>query len=233
MKMRVMERDERMLAKLGAARWLTTRQVSLLSYSGVSLEMARRRLRVLRQAGYLFTCQANQMAASLHTLGPAGRQLLCRHGYPDLLRLERRPPKNLEHFLGINDIRIAVERNAVRENLVLSFFFACWELQQQGWEYALIPDGMCQLTWQGSEALLLFEFDRAHESPGYFARTKFQPYAQGLPGLPITRVIVVTETLARLRQLQKYCAQVADTKQFVFLVQEALQRSFSLRELLP
>lgn len=233
MKMRVMPRDERMLAKLGAARWLTTGQVARLSYAGVSLEMARRRLRVLRQAGYVFTHQANHMAEALHTLGPAGRTLLFRHGHPDPLRLEKRPPKNLEHFLGINDIRIAVEQSARREAIPLHFFFSCWELAQQGWEYAIIPDGICQVEGQGGETTLLFEYDRGGEAPSYFARTKFQPYTQGLPGLPFTRVVVIAETAARLRQLQKYCAQVVDERKFAFLLMDTLQRSFSLHAQLP
>ena len=110
--MRVTKRDLEILLALRAARWLSTRQVGELCFSHTSLEMARRRLRLLRSKKHIRSCQSNSMAQALHTLGPAATDLLRSEGSL-AFRLERTPPKNLEHFMGINDIRIALDRGAL------------------------------------------------------------------------------------------------------------------------
>src|SRR5438552_3375371 len=109
MSMRITARDQKLLAKLAAARWLTTRQIAALCFPGVNIEMARRRLRLLRAARYVFSCRTNRMAETLHTLGPEGKEMLIERGWKRTISLARRPPANLQHHLGINEIRIAVE----------------------------------------------------------------------------------------------------------------------------
>ena len=54
------------------ARWLTTTQVAALCFAGLTPEMARRRIRLLREARYIRSVQSNGMAEALHTLGPRG-----------------------------------------------------------------------------------------------------------------------------------------------------------------
>src|SRR5688572_18936292 len=122
--MRLMPRDRELLTRLAGARWLTTRQIAALCFPGVNLEMARRRLRLLRDDGYVFTSQTNQMAEALHSLDVKGKGLVLGSGWKRRLRLERVPPKNLEHFVGINDIRAAVARAARKEEMEVSFFYA-------------------------------------------------------------------------------------------------------------
>src|SRR5439155_15140840 len=159
--MRLSVRDRKLLAKLAAARWLSTRQVAALLFSNVSLEMARRRLRLLVESRYVFSWQHNSMAEALHSLDVKGREFLKEKGWEFAIKLERVPPKNLEHFLGINDIRVAVERSArSSDGLTIGFFYACWVLQQRGWAYALIPDAACHIEHQGSSVTVLFEYDR-------------------------------------------------------------------------
>lgn len=234
MRMRVTERDQKLLAGLAAARWLTTQQVKSLCFPEVTIEMARRRLRLLASESFVHSWRVNRMAEALHSLGANGRRLLVASGWAEEIRLERKPPKNLEHFLGINEIRIAIERSAQSEGIELGFFFAYWELLQQGWAFRIIPDAACQFTCRGKEMTLLFEYDRGEEAPGYIIRTKFKPYAQGLDGFPFSRVLMVVETERRLTQLRKYTEQhlPLDRDKFFFITREVLSRSWSLASLL-
>jgi hypothetical protein len=221
-----------MLSKLAVARWLTTRQISALCFPGVSLEVARRRLRLLGQERFVHTWRINRMAEALHTLGPAGRSLLLTQGQPHPIRLERRPLQNLEHALGINDLRVAVESSARRDGFSIGFFFACWELQEQGWRYRIIPDAACLVERAGSRWIFAFEYDRGQESPEFIVRTKFKTYAQGLDGFPISRVVMVTEAEARATQLHTYARRHVEIERFAFITRERLLRSWSLTDLL-
>src|SRR2546427_1789718 len=222
--MRLTVRDRKLLLKLAAARWLSTRQVAALLFSNVTLEMARRRLRLLVEGQYIFSWQHNSMAEALHSLDAKGREFLKEKGWEYAVKLERVPPKNLEHFLGINDIRVAVERSARSDGLTIGFFYACWELQQRGWAYAVIPDAACHLERQGSSATVLFEYDRGQESPEYVARTKFVPYARGLDGFPVSLIAVVSETPERSEQLRAKVCRDGDAEKFIFMERETLMR---------
>ncbi|MBS1790511.1 MAG: replication-relaxation family protein [Acidobacteria bacterium] len=234
MRTQVTQRDQKLLGILAAARWLTTRQVKALCFPQVTMEMARRRLRILASGGFVHSCRTNRMAEALHSLGHNGRSVLVGRGWIEEIRLERKPPKNIEHFLGINDIRVAVERSAQREEIPLNFFFAYWELLHQGWEFRIIPDAACQFVYQGKELTVLFEYDRGEESPGYIIRTKFKPYAEGLDGLPFSRVLMVVETERRRNQLQQYTAKhlSLDSGMFFFITLEDLNGSWNLTSLI-
>ena len=222
--MRLTVRDRKLLLKLAAARWLSTRQVAALLFSNVTLEMARRRLRLLVEGQYVFSWQHNSMAEALHSLDAKGKEFLKEKGWEYAVKLERVPPKNLEHFIGINDIRVAVERSARSDGLTIGFFYACWELQQRGWAYTVIPDVACHIERGGSSATLLFEYDRGQESPEYVARTKFLPYARGLDGFPVSLIAVVSKTPERSEQLRAKVCRNGDTEKFVFMERETLMR---------
>lgn len=230
--MRLTERDRRLLAKLAAARWLTTRQVAALCFPAGTLEPARRRLRMLGEKRYVFSSQTNHMAAALHSLGPKGRELLVERGWTRPISLERVPPKNLEHFLGVNDIRVAVERSAMRDGMELGFFYASWELQQHGWTHAVIPDAACHLARNGRSATILFEYDRGTETPRYVVQAKLRPYAHGLDGFPFCQVLVVVETDERLEQLREYAASHMEPEKLFFVTLETLTGSWSPSDLL-
>lgn len=225
---RLTARDRRVLAKLAATRWLTTTQIASLCFPGVTVEMARRRLRLLGEERYIVSRQANQMAEALHTVGPQGKELLLTRGWTRPIRLERVPPAHLEHFLGINEIRVAVERSAERDGIELGFFFASWELQQQGWPFPLIPDAACQIEQLAKSALVMVEYDRGEESPDYVARTKFRPYADGLPGFPFSLVLVVVDAEERLAQLRAQAARCQAPGAFSFILLADLKSSWSV-----
>src|SRR2546427_10842145 len=124
--MRLTPRDRKLLLKLAAARWLSTRQVASLLFSNVTLEMARRRLRLLGESRYVFSWQHNSMAEALHSLDAKGKNFLKEKGWRFPMKLERVPPKNLDHFVGINDIRVAGERSAQSDGAAIGFFDAVW-----------------------------------------------------------------------------------------------------------
>lgn len=220
------------MGKLAAARWLTTKQIAALCFSNVTVEMARRRLRLLREKRYIFSCRANQMVEALHSLGPKGREFLIGKGWRRPIRLERMPPKNLEHFLGINDIRVAVERSAKSDSMELGFFFACWELQQQGWKFPIIPDALCQIRCKDKPTTICFEYDRGEEPPEFVAGTKFEGYARGLGSFSISKVIVVVETGKRLKQLQRYAGRQANRELFSFMLRDDLFSGLGLSKCL-
>jgi Replication-relaxation len=230
--MRLMPRDQKVLVKLAAARWLTTSQVAGLCFPAVSIEMARRRLRLLRGARYIRSLRGSQMAESLHTLGVKGKELLIGKGWQKAIPVERRPPRNLEHFLGINAIRVAVERSARRDDIALGFFFASWELQQQGWPHAVIPDAACHLARRAKTATVLFEYDRGEESAEYVARVKFRRYVHGLDGFPFSQVLVVGDSGRRLQELGKRASRFGRPGLFEFRLLSELMGSWSVAQLL-
>src|SRR5437867_7225494 len=124
----------------------------------------------------------HRMTEALFTLGPEGKRVLERSG-PGEVVLERQPPKQLEHFIGINDLRIAAERSTE-----LDYFFACWQLPGLGWSHAIIPDAVFSLA----RRTFAVEFDRGKEGIRYLIRTKLAVYLRGLKGFPLAAVLVVT-----------------------------------------
>src|SRR5947207_402114 len=106
--MRLTGRDKEILAKMQCCKWLTTCQIQRIFFPGVSLDAVRKRMRKLSRAKYLQSHQPHYMSEMLHGFG--------------------RPPKQIEHLIGINDIRIAAERDSPQ------FFYACWELPGFGWQ---------------------------------------------------------------------------------------------------
>ena len=179
----------------------------------------------MRQDRYIHSVQLNPMAESIHSLGSRGRELAIRLGWPNRIKLERKPPRNLEHFLGINDIRIAVLRSAEDQNLGLDFFFASWELAQRGWTYSLIPDAVCCWRTGKKRETIAFEYDRGEERPGYIVHQKFRRYQRGFDGFTVSQVVMVVDVSARQERLQKYTAEhLPGSELFSFVVLDELLR---------
>jgi protein involved in plasmid replication-relaxation len=226
-------RDHGLLLGLAAARWLSTGQIASAYFTGITPKVLQRRLRLLRESGYLASVRAHPMAEALHTLGADGRAMLLRNGWPRPIALERRPPKNLEHFIGINDIRVAVERSAASSGISICFLYASWELQQRGWSYTIVPDLASRLEHAGRYVTVLFEYDRGYEGPGFMLRTKFARYAEGLDGFPFGLVIAVVETEARREQLCDLVSRrlPVDVDRFAFILHSELQTTWSIADL--
>src|SRR6267154_5808460 len=122
MKARITQRDVRLLAKLGVCRWLTTTQVKRLYFPEATLNAVQKRLRKLSDAGYLRSHREHLTAEAVHALGPKGKPLVEEKGVEAAVSGE--VPQQLEHLLGVNEIRIAVETSAVQ----VAYFFAYWQL---------------------------------------------------------------------------------------------------------
>src|SRR5262249_52752787 len=141
----------------------------------------------------LVKVQPTPMEEALFKLGPQGRRHLERCGWTAITP-ERQPPKQLEHFLGVNDVRIAAE-------LIpgLLYFFAYWELPAIGWKHPIIPDALFGI-WDRSFAV---EFDRGQENVRFFVRTKLGWYGRGLEGVPLNRILIITDRQPRLEALAR------------------------------
>ena len=130
---RLSERDMRVVSKCAISKWLTTGQIARLYFPNVTPDAVRKSLRRLVEAGYLVVHREHQMAEALHGLGSKGKALLEAKGVP--AEVTRRPPRQIEHLVGINDLRVAVEVRPAQ----VAYFFACWELQALGWVHPVIP----------------------------------------------------------------------------------------------
>ncbi len=131
------------------------------------------------------------MREALFTLGMQGKRVLERQGGGEIC-LERRPPKQLEHMTGINDIRIAAERAQG-----LAYFFAAWELPGIGWRFPMVPDAVFRIA----DRTFAAEYDRGLEGLKYFIGSKVAWYRAGLPEFPLSGVLVVADRDARMRTL--------------------------------
>jgi len=143
--MRLTERDQEILRKLERCKWFTTTQIQRLFFPNVSLDPVRKRLRKLADAKHLRSYQRHHMSEMLHGLG--------------------KPPKQIEHLIGINDIRLAAER----EHPI--FFYAYWELPAFGWDYPIVPDAVSKAGGK----LYLVEYDTGTETLAQL-QTKFARY---------------------------------------------------------
>ncbi len=191
--MKLTPRCINLLRLLSSARWLTTRQIHSRFFAGATPDAARKRLRKLTAGEYLVMVREGRMNQALFTLGRAGKRVLeaARVTSP---ALERRPPAQREHFLAVNDVRIAAELAGS-----LSYFFAYWELPGLGWRHSLIPDAVFRI----GDRTFAVEFDRGVEGIQFFIRTKIAAYRRGLDGLPLTAVLIVTDRDARMASLAK------------------------------
>lgn len=182
-----------MLRLIRCARWLSTGQIHRRFFAPATVDAARKRLSKLVRGRYLRMHQANRMSEALFTVGTEGRRELEHLGI-EVLRLERVPPTQIEHFLAVNDIRIAAERTPG-----LSYFFAYWELPALHWRWPIIPDAVFSVEGR----TIAVEYDRGMESLRYFVRTKMRAYEQGLDDLAVHSVLVVADRPARVATLAR------------------------------
>jgi len=99
-----------------------------------------------------------------------------------------KPPKQIRHLIGINEIRIAAERKNC------DFFYAYWELGEFNWQYPIIPDAICK-----AGDLYLVEYDTGSETRKQL-KNKFTMYS--CFDFPYT-LILVADAAQRLLTLQR------------------------------
>ena len=191
--MRTTPRCWDILRLLAIARWLMTNQIHRRFFAPATMDAGRKRLSKLADAGLIRKVQPNRMEHALFTLGPRGKALVERDGTNEI-KLERQIPKQLDHLLGVNDVRIAAELS-----LPIAFFFAYWELPGISWKQPIIPDA---IFGTGGRTVAL-EFDRGMENVSFFINTKLKWYSRGLDGVAIHRLLIVTDRRQRMESLAK------------------------------
>ena len=196
--MRLTERCIELFRLLVAAGWLTTSQIHRRFFPNATIDAARKRLRILTEDGYLIMIQEHRMAEALFALGRAGKRLLETTAGASEITLSRKPPKHLEHYIGINDLRIAAEMSASTR-----YFFASWELPASGWRYGVIPDAVFAI----GERTFAAEFDRGLETIRYFVRTKIGAYRHVFEEFPLSAVLIMTDRRTRMEALAKALAR--------------------------
>lgn len=191
--MRLTGRCIELLKLLRTARWLTTAQIRRRFFRHATLDAVRKRMRKLTGAEYVIQFRRDRMGQALFAVGPRGKQLLEKAGM-DTVIMERTPPKQIEHSIAINDLRIAAEVTTD-----LTYFYASWELPSVGWRHPIIPDG---LVCFGTRVFAL-EFDRGVEGVQFFIRTKMHRYEMCAESFPLAAVIIVTDRSTRMMSLAK------------------------------
>ncbi len=196
MNLRLSERDLRVLAKCAVSKWLTTSQLQRLYFPDVTPDAARKSLRRLSQAEYLISFRENPVAEVLFAVGSKAKGLLATKG----LEVDwcRTPPRQVEHLIGINDVRIAVEAEPSR----VAYFFSFWELPQFHWDHAVIPDALFALKCP-ERCTFVMEYDRGNETREQLSR-KFLAYGAGLSSFLFDAVMLVTDTPERLETVRHH-----------------------------
>src|SRR6266567_8257842 len=172
MTIRLTDRDLRMLEKCAACRWLTTGQVKRLYFPEATLNAVQKRLRKLSEAGYLRSYREHPTAEAIHALGPKGKPLVEEKGIEVAVGGE--VPRQVEHMLGVNEIRIAIETSGMK----VVYFFAYWQLANLGWAHAVIPDAVFAVRTPELRTFLV-EYDRSTETLERLFQ-KLRWYDQGL-----------------------------------------------------
>ena len=199
MNVRLTDRDVRMLAKCAVCRWLMTAQIHKLYFPDATLNAVQKRLRKLSDAGYLRSHQEHRTSEAVHAIGPKSKPVVEDKGIEATLGEE--VTRQLEHLLGVNQIRIAVETSPVRT----AFFFGYFQLANLGWKYPVIPDAVFAVKDHDRRTFLV-EYDRGTETLEKLL-VKLQRYDGGLPGFPFEAVLIITERSRRLELLSRELRQ--------------------------
>jgi hypothetical protein len=191
--LRCTERDKKLIVKCGLCRWLTTTQIQRLYFPRATVNAVQKRLRKLAEEGFLRTHREGILSETLHAAGPKAKALFEERGleYAGGNEVSRQ----IEHLVGVNDTRIAVENGTVP----VAYFFAHWQFAHMGWSHPVIPDAIFAVRAPGLRNFVV-EFDRATEGLSVLVR-KLRIYQEGLPGFSFEAVVIVTERDRRMDSL--------------------------------
>jgi Replication-relaxation len=191
-------RDKKILWSCGVSQVLTTSQIQRWHFGSTSLRNVQKRLQKLVEAGFLNVIETRVCTDNVVLLGRVGQAELQKTGWKVELRKEA--PKDLEHHLGVVDIRIALDRSlTILPGMQLRYCYAYWELGQFAWSYPIIPDMIFSLR-NAHTLQAAVEFDRKTEPLGVFAQKLLQ-YRLLLHRHPLSTVMVVAEKDEDLERL--------------------------------
>lgn len=195
---RLNSRDKRIFWSCAVSQVLTTSQVQRWHCAGASANTVQKRIRKLVEGGYLSTVETRVCKENLVILGKEGAKHLKQAGWKEELKNEI--PKDLEHHLGVVDIRIAVDQGLTNlAGMKIRYFYAYWELGRFQWSYALIPDAIFSLRNDFTMQVAV-EFDRNTETTDLFAK-KLLLYRPLILNHPISTVMVVAEKESDMERL--------------------------------
>lgn len=191
------ERDLKILQKLNAAGWLTTRQILNYFFPGKTTRAVCKRLQKLVTGGYIAKARTSSTESALYRLASRGKPALIE--YTSLaegdVTIPKQLPRKIEHFSVINDLRFHFEQLSSGGNVQLRFFFSERELYSYRQnpsttsdvlvtllsKYAIVPDAIAKIriTCEGvaQDVTLAIEYDAGTEHAGFFGRTKIKQYA--------------------------------------------------------
>lgn len=196
MDVRLTDRDVQILVKCAVCRWLTTAQIQRLYFKNATLNAVQKRLRKLADSGHLRSNREHATAEAIHSVGPKGRLLIEEKGI-DVAQTGE-VPGHIEHLLGVNEIRTAIESNAIQ----ICFCFAYLDLPRLGWQHPVIPDLVFAVHDGQKKRTFLVEYDRGTETLGKLFE-KLVWYDKGLSGFRFESVLIVAETARRLDLLSR------------------------------
>jgi predicted transcriptional regulator len=182
---------------------------------GMSKEVAKRRLRKLKDAGYLSVEVLAMEAKSRYLLTRRGAEVLARVSgrSKDDIRIPRGLGRSdLEHFDQAADLVIALEVAGAKTKLfrvVRALFEPQIRRLLGNPDRALIPDGLVEIDLDGDRLVLVVEADRGGENPSWVATHKAAPYTSlAATGGTIlgTRDFLVLFTVPSLRRVHKLAA---------------------------
>lgn len=229
------ERDKKIIALCHDYRFLTQEQIRLLAGFGSQVR-AGIRLRKLFDNGYLsrrFLPVFQGRAKILYFPGPKGAEIISEQSGIDPLKIKQKRKQLLEirnfslpHYLLINEFRLAFSL-ASKSNPEISL--KSWKTQKEIplslEEKEFYPDAYFIYGYRSKLYSLFLEIDRSTETNKRFQgkaenylKYGFDGYYRKQFGFQFFRVLIVCQSLARLKNLKKLIEQKTD-KMFWLAVQ--------------
>lgn len=214
--MNITERDRKLFLKLNQASWLSTSQLLKCFFQDKSANAVNKRMRKLVNAGYLFCSRNSSMEEYLYRLKTKAKQYLLDHTSmkEGNIVIPKRLPQNLQHFLGINDIRLYFEKSIEKAQGEILLFASDRDLKSIYPQAPLIPDALVRFRYcsNGENQIYNFtiEYDNETENPQYFGSTKVKKYMESINrkqavfGLTQYKVLVFADNMKRLISLMRH-----------------------------
>jgi hypothetical protein len=190
-------RDLQLLQTLKAAGWLTTRQIQNHFFPGKSANAVCKRLRKLVAGKYLGIVRRSSTECAFYRLASQGKLALSEYLNlePEEITITTQLPRKLNHFMGINDLRLAFGQLNGERGVKLVSFISERELSLYRHDpaensnvlprllqsYRIIPDALARIRITNQEGArdidVAIEFDAGTEHTGFFGKTKVVQYA--------------------------------------------------------
>ncbi len=194
---RFTDRDLKILQKLNAAGWLTSKQIRNYFFPDKSTNAVCKRLRKLIASRFIAMARLSSTEPALYRLAGQGRLALLDRtaGADENITIPNQVPRKIRHFTAINDLRYYFEKNVQDPPAKLSFFLSETELgryyQNRAvggdpfviWlkNYRIIPDAVARIrAMRDGQARILnlyVEYDEGTEHASFFGRTKVRQYS--------------------------------------------------------